>query len=232
MIAVMRECMRVLIVEDDPDISQVLARGLGEEGFVVDLARDGEDGAFKADNPNYDVIVLDLLLPKVDGLAVLRGLRSTGLTTPVLILTARDAVADRIRGLDAGADDYLVKPFAFGELLARVRALQRRVRRDFNPVLRAGPLSLDQTTRRVRWGQRVVDLSAREYAILSLLMQHPDEVLSRTRIYEQVWNETMEIMSNVIDVHINQIRKKLARAGAADVITTVRGAGYRLEVPA
>jgi two-component system OmpR family response regulator len=222
--------MRVLIVEDDPDISEVLVRGLNEEGIAVDLARDGEDGAFKAANPVYEVIVLDLLLPKADGLTVLRGLRAAGMTTPVLVLTARDAVADRIRGLDAGADDYLVKPFAFGEFLARVRALVRRVRRDFDPVLRVGPLTLDQTTRRVRWGPALVDLSAREFAILHILMQHPDEVLSRTRIYEQVWNETMEIMSNVIDVHINQIRKKLARAGADSIITTVRGAGYRLEV--
>jgi len=143
--------MRVLIVEDDPDISQVLQRGLTEEGCAVDLARDGEDGAFKAANPAYDVIVLDLLLPKVDGLTVLRGMRAAGLMTPVLVLTARDAVADRIRGLDAGADDYLVKPFAFGEFLARIRALRRRVRRDFDPLLRAGQLTLDQTTRRVRW---------------------------------------------------------------------------------
>jgi two-component system OmpR family response regulator len=210
----------------------MLTRGLTEEGFVVDVARDGEDGAHKAANPVYNVIVLDLMLPKVDGLTVLRGLRACGRTTPVLVLTAKDAVADRIRGLDAGADDYLVKPFAFGEFLARVRALVRRVRRDFDPVLRVGPLSLDQTTRRVRWDQALVDLSAREFAILQILMQHPDEVLSRTRIYEQVWNETMEIMSNVIDVHVNQIRKKLARAGAGNVIATVRGAGYRLEVPA
>jgi two-component system OmpR family response regulator len=221
--------MRVLIVEDDADISQVLVRGLGEEGFAVDLARDGEDGAFKAANPAYDVIVLDLMLPKADGLTVLRGLRAAGLTTPVLVLTARDAVADRIRGLDAGADDYLVKPFAFGEFLARVRALYRRVRRAFDPVLRVGPLTLDQATRRVRWGATLVDLSAREFAILQVFMQHPDEVLSRTRIYEQVWNETMELTSNVIDVHINQIRKKLARVGAEEVLTTVRGAGYRLE---
>jgi two-component system OmpR family response regulator len=224
--------MRVLIIEDDLDISQMLTRGLTEEGFVVDVARDGEDGAHKAASPVYDAIILDLMLPKLDGLTVLRGLRAVGRMTPVLVLTAKDAIADRIRGLDAGADDYLVKPFAFGELLARVRALTRRVRHEFDPVLRVGPLTLDQSTRRVRWDQKLVDLSAREFAILQLLMRHPDEVLSRTRIYEQVWNETMEIMSNVIDVHVNQIRKKLARAGAGNVIATVRGSGYRLEVPA
>jgi two-component system OmpR family response regulator len=224
--------MRVLIVEDDLDISQMLTRGLTEEGFAVDVARDGAEGAHKAAQPVYDVIVLDLMLPQIDGLAVLRGLRGRGQTTPVLVLTARDAIADRIRGLDAGADDYLVKPFAFGELLARVRALMRRARGEFDPVVRVGPLSLDQSTRRVRWDQTLVDLSAREFAILQILMQHPDEVLSRTRIYEQVWNETPEIVSNVIDVHVNQIRKKLARAGAGNVISTVRGAGYRLEVPA
>jgi DNA-binding response OmpR family regulator len=221
--------MRVLIIEDDSAIRTFLVRGLTEEGFAVDHAAEGEDGHFKASDPAYDLIVLDLNLPKMDGLTLLRDLRAKGMTTPVLVLTARDAVAERVRGLDAGADDYLVKPFAFDELLARIRALARRPRRGIDLPLRVGPLTLDQPTRVVRWRDVKVDLSAREFAILQYLMAHAGEVVSRTRIYEQVWNEQMEVTSNVIDVHIKEIRRKLARAGGRDLISTVRGAGYRLE---
>ncbi len=224
--------MRVLVIEDDAAIRSVLVRGLTEEGFAVDQAADGDEGSFKAVDPVYDLIILDLKLPRRDGLAVLRELRAGGSTTPVLILTARDTVAERIRGLDSGADDYLVKPFAFDELLARTRALLRRARTGFDQVLRFGPLMLDRSTRRVRWHETPVELSPREFAILEYLLQHPGEVLSRTRIYEHVWNEEMEAASNVIDVHIKDIRRKLARAGGAGVIATVRGAGYRLEGPA
>jgi len=221
--------MRVLVVEDDASIRSVLVRGLTEEGFAVDQAADGEVGLAKALDPAYDLIILDLVLPKRDGLSLLRWLRSQEIATPVLILTARDAVPDRIRGLDVGADDYLIKPFAFEELLARIRALLRRSRRVFDPVLRVGPLVLDRATRRVAWNDANIELSNREFSILEYMMQHPGEVLSRTRIYEHVWNEQMEAMSNVIDVHVKQIRRKLARAGAETVIGTVRGAGYRLE---
>jgi DNA-binding response OmpR family regulator len=224
--------MRLLVVEDDAAIRGVLTRGLTEEGFAVDQAVDGQEGAFKACDPAYDLIVLDLMLPKKDGLTLLRELRAQGIRTPVLVLTARDAVPDRIRGLDDGADDYLVKPFAFDELLARVRALLRRLQHTFDPVLRSGPLVLDRSTRRVSANGQDLDLSNREFSILEYLMQHPGEVLSRTRIYEHVWNEQMEIMSNVIDVHIKEIRRKLARTGATAVISTVRGVGYRLERPA
>jgi len=224
--------MRLLVVEDDASIRGVLARGLTEEGFAVDQAVDGEEGWFKACDPAYDLIVLDLMLPKKDGLTLLRELRAEGIRTPVLVLTARDAVPDRIRGLDQGADDYLIKPFAFDELLARVRALLRRLQGTFDPVLRSGLLALDRSTRRVSWSSQNVDLSNREFSILEYLMQHPGEVLSRTRIYEHVWNEQMEVMSNVIDVHVKEIRRKLARSGAAALISTVRGVGYRLERPA
>jgi DNA-binding response OmpR family regulator len=221
--------MRLLVVEDDASIRGVLVRGLTEEGFAVDQAVDGEDGSFKASDPIYDLIILDLMLPRKDGLTLLRELRSQEIRTPVLVLTARDAVPDRIRGLDDGADDYLIKPFAFDELLARVRALLRRSQHRFDPVLQVGPLALDRSTRRVSWSSQDVDLSNREFSILEYLMQHPGEVLSRTRIYEHVWNEQMEIMSNVIDVHVKEIRRKLARTGGTAVISTVRGAGYRLE---
>jgi two-component system, OmpR family, response regulator len=221
--------MRVLVVEDDASIRSVLVRGLTEEGFAVDHATDGEDGLCKASDPVYDLIILDLILPKKDGLSLLKELRSQGITTPVLILTARDAVPERIRGLDDGADDYLIKPFAFEELLARMRALLRRSRRVFDPVLRVGALVLDRSTRRVSWNAANVELSNREFSILEYLMQHSGEVLSRTRIYEHVWNEQMEVVSNVIDVHIKEIRRKLGRVGGRDIIGTVRGAGYRLE---
>jgi DNA-binding response OmpR family regulator len=223
--------MRVLVVEDDAAIRGFLVRGLTEEGFAVDQAADGEDGRFKAADPVYDLVILDLMLPKVDGWAVLRELRAQGRTTPVLVLTARDAISDRVRGLDGGADDYLVKPFAFDELLARMRALLRRARRSFDPVLRAGELTLDRVTRRVRWQEQAVELAPREFDILAYLMEHAGEVLSRTRIYEHVWNEQMELLSNAIDVHIKQIRHKLALAGGTGVISTVRGVGYRLEEP-
>lgn len=223
--------MRILVVEDDASIRSVLVRGLTEEGFAVDQAADGEEGLRKASDPAYDLVILDLVLPKKDGRAVLRQLRSQEVSTAVLILTARDAVPDRIRGLDDGADDYLVKPFAFEELLARIRALLRRSRRVFDPILRVGPLGLDRSTRLVSWDNASIELSNREFAVLEYLMQHPGEVLSRTRIYEHVWNEQMEAMSNVIDVHIRQIRRKLARVGGNAVIGTVRGVGYRLENP-
>ena len=221
--------MRVLVVEDDASIRSVLVRGLTEEGYAVDQAANGEDGLRKASDPAYDLIILDLVLPKKDGLSLLRELRLQGITTPVLVLTARDAVTERIRGLDGGADDYLVKPFAFEELLARMRALLRRSRRVFDPVLRIGPLVLDRSTRRISWNDAPVELSNREFSILEYLMQHRGEVLSRTRIYEHVWNEQMEVVSNVIDVHVKEIRRKFGRAGGRGIIGTIRGAGYRLE---
>jgi DNA-binding response OmpR family regulator len=223
--------MRLLIVEDDAAIRGFLVRGLSEEGFAVDEATDGEEGRFKAGDAAYDLIVLDLTLPKQDGLSLLADLRRQAVKTPVLVLTARDAVADRVRGLDQGADDYLVKPFAFEELLARIRALLRRAQRRLDTLLRAGPLALERMTRQVTFGAAKIELSAREFAILEYFMQHPGEVLSRTRIYEHVWNEQMEVMSNVIDVHIKEIRRKLARVGGEKIIATVRGAGYRLEGP-
>jgi len=221
--------MRLLLVEDDARIRSFLVRGLIEEGFAVDIAVDGEEGAFKASDPAYDLIVLDLMLPGRDGWEILKSLQGRADRPPVLVLTAKDDVADRVRGLDAGADDYLVKPFSFDELLARLRALLRRPRQPADWVLRVGGLAVDRATRRVRWGDRKVELSAREFQVLEYLAQHPGHVLSRTRLYEHVWNEQMEPMSNTLDVHVKEIRRKLAAAGATRVITTVRGAGYRLE---
>jgi two-component system OmpR family response regulator len=221
--------MRLLVVEDDPRIRSFLVRGLSEEGFAVDTAADGEDGAWKAADPAYDLIILDVMLPRKDGWEILRSLQGRAERPPVLILTAKDDVSDRVRGLDGGADDYLVKPFSFDELLARLRALLRRPRKNTDWVLRVGPLCVDRAMRRVRWGEQKVELSAREFLILEYLAQYPGHVLTRTRVYEHVWNEQMEPMSNTIDVHVKEIRRKLAAAGAAKVISTVRGAGYRLE---
>ena len=220
--------MRLLVVEDDVRIRSVLLRGLSEEGFAVDTASDGEDGAFKATEIPYDLIVLDVLLPRKDGWTILRELQGRADRPPILILTARDDVADRVRGLDAGADDYLVKPFRFEELLARIRALLRRARPQVDWVLRVGALAVDRATRSVHWEGRRVELSAREFAVLEYLAQHPGHVLTRTRVYEHVWNEHMEPMSNTIDVHVKEIRRKLAAEGAREVIATIRGAGYRL----
>jgi two-component system, OmpR family, response regulator len=221
--------MRLLIVEDDARIRNFLVRGLSEEGFAVDTAADGDDGVFKADDPAYDLIILDVMLPRKDGWEILRSLQRRAERPPVLVLTAKDDVADRVRGLDGGADDYLVKPFSFEELLARLRALLRRPRQSTAWVLRIGPLTVDRAMRRVRWDEQKVELSAREFQILEYLAQHPGHVVTRTRVYEHVWNEQMEPMSNTIDVHVKEIRRKLAAAGATNVIATVRGAGYRLE---
>ncbi len=221
--------MRVLVVEDDPAIRGFLVRGLSEEGHAVDTAADGDEAELKVRDPAYACIILDLTLPGKDGLVLLRELRRRGIETPVLVLTARDAASDRISGLDTGADDYLVKPFAFDELLARMRAVTRR-RVPSATVIRLGALCIDRPARGVTWDGTRIDLSAREYAILELLAQHAGNVLGRTRIHEHVWNEHMEPASNTIDVHIKQIRRKLAAAGAASVIETVRGAGYRLQV--
>jgi len=222
--------MKVLVVEDDAAIRKFLVRGLTEEGLTVDEASDGIEGLAKASKPEYDVMLLDLMLPNQDGLTVLRKLRATGSTIPVLVLTARDAVADRIAGLDCGADDYLIKPFAFGELLARIRSLLRRARKAPAAVLQAGSLTLDRIARTVLWKDVPVELSGREFSILEHLMQHPGDAINRMRIYQAVWNEPMLGFSNTVDVHIKEIRRKLADAGAGrDIIVTVRGVGFRLE---
>lgn len=221
--------MRLLVVDDDPAIRAFLVRGLAEEGFAVDQASDGEEARFKADDPAYDCILLDLTLPSRDGLAVLRELRSRGVATPIIVLTARDAVADRVRGLEEGADDYVVKPFAFAELLARLRAVSRRRTSDYSP-LRLADVSLDRRTRVMLGSRGRAELSVRELAILELLVQHAGQVVSRSRIYEYVWNEHSELLSNVIDVHVRQIRRKLSEISpnAAGLVETVRGAGYRV----
>jgi heavy metal response regulator len=219
----------ILIIEDEQKIRQFLKRGLEEEGYTVDTAADGEAGLELASGDAYDLVVLDLLLPRRDGLAVCRELRRQGATVPVLMLTARGAVSDRVAGLDVGADDYLAKPFAFEELLARVRALLRRERRVQPPVLRVGDLTLDPSTRTVTRAGQAVELTTREYQVLHFLMRHPGQVLSRATIENRVWGYGFDPGSNLVDAYIRLLRRKLDRGHSTKIIHTVRGAGYVLK---
>jgi len=220
--------MRILVVEDEPGIAHFVRQGLTEAGHAVDLAADGEAGLDFALAADYDVVILDIMLPGRDGLALLRELRRRGQKTPALMLTARDTVDDRVAGLDAGADDYLVKPFAFAELMARIRALLRRPPLQMGTVLRVGDLSMNTANHEVSRAGRRIDLSPREYAVLEYLMRHPNQVLSRTQIGEHVWNFDFYNESNVVDVYIGYLRRKIDRGAAAPLLHTVRGVGYRL----
>ncbi len=223
--------VRLLVVEDDPSISGFVVRGLREELYVVDLAEDGLAGEQLAGDGQYDAIVLDIMLPKLDGIELCRRLRQDGVDTPVLMLTARDAVTDRIRGLDAGADDYLVKPFAFDELLARLRALTRRGRsRQLDTRLSYGPLVLDTESHRVAAAGRELDLSATEYRLLEHLLRHAGAIVSRDQLAEHVWGGDYDPFSNLADVYIGYLRKKLRAAGIElPLIHTIRGMGYMLK---
>jgi DNA-binding response OmpR family regulator len=221
--------VRVLIVEDYLPLQRAVAKGLREAGYAVDASGDGEEGLWYATTNEYDVIVLDLMLPKVDGLTILKRLRADGRPAHVLILTAKDAVADRVKGLDQGADDYLVKPFAFEELLARVRALARRAYCAKNPLIEVGGLRIDTPAQRVWRGKEEVSLTPREYALLEYLAMRAGQVVSRTDIWEHVYEFNSEADSNVVDVYIGYLRKKIERPGKPILIHTVRGRGYRLE---
>ena len=216
--------MRVLIVEDERKLADLLARGLREEGHAADIAGDGEQAVWMAQAARFDVIVLDVMLPGLDGFAVCGRLRAQGVWTPVLMLTARDAVEDRVAGLDAGADDYLAKPFAFDELLARLRSLARRAPIERPTLLEVGGLRLDPAEHRAWQGDDELDLTAKEFALLELLMRNSGAVLSRDQLLDGAWDMSFERRSNVIDVYIRYLRTKIGR----DSIETVRGIGYRL----
>jgi two-component system OmpR family response regulator len=224
--------MRILVVEDETKMAGLLRRGLTEEGYAVDIAATGADGLWSATENDYDAIVLDLMLPDASGLDVCRELRKRGRWAPVLMLTARDAVPDRVAGLDAGADDYLVKPFAFSELFARLRAVVRRGPAERPSELVVGSLVLDPAARSVARRGKRVDLTAKEFALLEYLMRHAGEVLTRTRILEHVWDFAYEGDSNVVDVYIRYLRDKVDRPFGVRSIETVRGAGYRLRAEA
>jgi two-component system copper resistance phosphate regulon response regulator CusR len=221
--------MRILLVEDEPDAARMVAKGLREHAYAVDVVEDGDAACQQAAVADYDAIVLDVLLPGKDGMAVCRELRREGKSVPILMLTARDSVEARIAGLDSGADDYLTKPFAFGELLARLRALVRRGGRPLLPErLRVADVELDTRAQRVFKGGRAVSLTTREYALLEYLARRAGEVVSRSEIAEHVWDESYEPFSNVIDVYIRRLRQKLDDPGAESLILTRRGSGYEL----
>ena len=220
--------MRVLVVEDERKIADFIRRGLTEQGYAVDVAYDGEEALDWPAVADFDVMLLDVMLPGRNGIDVCRTLRGRGVRLPILMLTARDAVDDRVRGLDSGADDYLVKPFAFAELLARLRALTRREAGVVTPSLEIGDLTLDTTTREVRRAGSAIELTTKEYAILEYLMRHPNQVLTRGMIAEHVWNYDFDNASNVIDVHIRNLRRKIDDGSSMKLISTIRGAGYRI----
>jgi two-component system, OmpR family, response regulator len=221
--------MHILLVEDELKMARALRRGLEQEGHSVDSATDGDEGLSRGVEFEYDAIVLDVMLPGRDGFSICRELRGRDRWAPVLMLTARDAVEDRIRGLDAGADDYLVKPFAFGELLARLRALVRRGVSERPAVLTVGDVELDPAAHTVTRGGSLVDLSVREFSLLEFLMRHAGEVVSRTRILEQVWDVNYDSFSNVVDVYVGYLRRKLEQPFGRPFIRTVRGVGYVVE---
>jgi two-component system, OmpR family, response regulator len=220
--------MRLLVVEDDVKMAALLRRGLSEEGSAVDVARSGEDAMWMAGANPYDALILDVMLPGIDGFETCRRLRDQGVWAPVLLLTARDAVEDRVAGLDGGADDYLVKPFSFAELSARLRALVRRGRPERPAILSVGNLRLDPATRRAWRGERDIELSAKEFALLEAFMRRPGDVLSRLELLERAWDFGYENRSNVIDVYVRYLREKIDRPFGVESIETVRGAGYRL----
>jgi two-component system OmpR family response regulator len=223
--------VRVLVVEDHPEMSALIGQRLREDGLAVDVVDSGEDGVWMATENDYDVVVLDVLLPGIDGVEACRRLRTSARWMPILLLTARDAVEDRVRGLDAGADDYLTKPFSFAELLARIRALVRRGRSDRPIVLAVGDLTLDPSGHTVRRGRTAIELTPKEFALLEFLMRHPGEAMSRTRLLDHVWDFAFDGDSNVVDVFVGTLRSKIDRPFGADSIETVRGIGYRLRSP-
>lgn len=219
--------MKVLLVEDDRRLAQSLRRSLTESQVTVDVAHDGEDALAAASSNGYDVIVLDIMLPRLDGLEVARRLRASNIATPILALTARDSVDDRVAGLEAGADDYLIKPFAFREVLARIRALARRHVPNRTAVLRAGNVELDTAAHVLKINGREVDLTAKEFAILEYFMLNQGRLLTRGQILEHAWDYDFDGGRNLIEVYIGRLRKKLIEAGGGDPFVTVRGSGYR-----
>ena len=220
--------MRVLVAEDHVKMASLLRRGLVEEGYAVDVVPDGREAVVRATASEYDVIVLDVMLPELDGFEVCRRVRASGVWSPVLMLTARDAVEDRVDGLDAGADDYLTKPFSFAELLARLRALSRRGPVERPALLETGSLRLDPATRRVWRGDAEIGLSPKEFALLETFMRRPGQVLGRFELLEHVWDYAYENRSNVVDVYVRYLREKVDRPFGVASIETVRGVGYRL----
>jgi two-component system, OmpR family, response regulator len=220
--------VRILVIEDEASMARLLQRGLEEEGYAVDVAGEGAEALWLAAETPYDVILLDLMLPDADGVEICRRLREKGVWAPVIMVTARDAIEDHVRGLDVGADDYLTKPFSFAELLARIRALLRRPPIERPTILAVGDLFLDPGTRQVWRGDAPIDVTTKEFALLEYFMRNPEQVLSRTRIIEHVWDFAYEGDSNVVDVYVRYLREKIDRPFGRQSLQTIRGAGYRL----
>jgi two-component system copper resistance phosphate regulon response regulator CusR len=220
--------MRILLIEDEIKVANFIERGLKEEYYVVDVAKDGENGIYLAEVNVYDLIILDIMLPGKDGVSVCRELRNKKIDVPILMLTAKDRVQDKVLGLDAGADDYLTKPFAFEELLARVRALLRRKNKRTSPVLKVADLELNQLTHKVNRAGKEIMLTMKEYNLLEYLMLNANHIVTRTMISEHVWNESFDSFTNVIDVYINYLRSKIDKGFGTELIHTIRGIGYIL----
>jgi len=218
--------MRILVVEDEKKVARFIQQGLEEEHYSVDVAHDGERGALLAETQEYDLLILDLMLPKLSGLEITRRLRTSRIATPILMLTAKTATEDKVAGLDSGADDYLTKPFAFAELLARVRSLLRRGSQEKSTVLSIADLELDTVSHKAKRGDRVIDLTAKEYALLEYFLRNKDRVLSRTIISEHIWDYNFDTGTNLIDVYVNHLRNKIDSGFACKLIHTVRGVGY------
>ena len=223
------ETMRILVVEDEKKVASFIKKGLEEEHYAVDIAYDGEEGLAMARINEYDLILLDIMLPRLDGMEVLRQIRRNGSNVPILMLTARDSVEDIVSGLDGGSDDYLTKPFSFAELVARVRALLRRKAREKTDILKIGDLSLSTSTHRVKRGEREIELTPKEYALLEYFMRNPNRILTRTLITEHVWDYHFDPETNVIDVYVNYLRKKIDQGFEKKLIHTIRGSGYMIQ---
>jgi DNA-binding response OmpR family regulator len=220
--------MRILVVDDDRRLCNIVKRGLIEEAYAVDVAYDGEEGEYLAEVNPYDLVILDIMMPMKDGIEVCNSLRSKKINIPIMMLTAKDAVEDRVKGLDTGADDYVIKPFAFSELLARVRALLRREGSFMSSELKIGDLTLNTRTRELYRGQRMIELTTKEYTIMEYLMRHPNIVITRTMIEEHAWDYDFDSVSNLVDVYIRRLRRKIDDDEKDNIIQTIRGAGYRL----
>jgi DNA-binding response OmpR family regulator len=220
--------MRILLVEDERRLSSVVKKGLMEEGFAVDAAFDGEEGQYLAESENYDLVILDIMLPKVDGLTICKELRAKNIKTPILMLTAKTTVEDKAAGLDSGADDYLAKPFAFLELRSRIHALIRRSKQEPSPTLSVADLILDPIKHKVTRAGREIVLTPKEFSVLEILLVHKDEVVTRTMIIEHVWDYNFDNMSNVVDVFVAQLRKKIDKGAKIPLIHTLHGVGYKI----
>ena len=221
--------MRITLIEDEKQLANIVKKGLEEEGYSVDVAHDGEEGLYMVENYPSDVVILDIMLPLLDGISILSSMRKKGIKTPVLLLTAKDTITDKIKGLDSGADDYLTKPFEFGELLARIRALIRRKADIKDTLIRIGDLEINTANREIKRGGKTIQLSAKEYAMLQYMAYNKDKIVSRTDLIEHIYDENFDVNSNVLDVYVNFLRNKIDKGFKKKMIHTVRGAGYILK---